>query len=203
MLAAGAGLPATMCHPAAFRCWPQVPYDPSLAYLFFGEEMLQLVRMWLRGWDVYAPICPVAFHLWSRAHRPTMLGDAGAAAGTGSSGSSSDSMGDAEAEGGAAPAVGAGVRQQQEGGAALRRRSQQRVLEALGAVAGLDGSNAGSTAQGAEPVPGRSLADFWRHCRVDFGAWVVGEQAKWGGLGPEAFQPSLKDILEGLAQLAA
>ena len=27
--------------------------------------------MWCAGWDIYAPPSAIAFHLWSRKHRPT------------------------------------------------------------------------------------------------------------------------------------
>ncbi|GAB4817949.1 hypothetical protein N2152v2_004995 [Parachlorella kessleri] len=63
----------------------EVPYDPSLGFLFFGEEMYQLVRMWRQGWDVFTPCCPVVFHLWSRAHRPTFQRDNLPAAGASAS----------------------------------------------------------------------------------------------------------------------
>ena len=33
----------------------QVPYSPRLPFLFFGEEMSMLVRMWTRGWDIFSP----------------------------------------------------------------------------------------------------------------------------------------------------
>ena len=33
----------------------QVAYDAHLPFLFFGEEMSMLVRMWTDGWDVMAP----------------------------------------------------------------------------------------------------------------------------------------------------
>jgi hypothetical protein len=48
-----------------------VPYDPHLPLLFFGEELLQLARMWTRGWRVFAPTNSVVFHLWSRDNRET------------------------------------------------------------------------------------------------------------------------------------
>lgn len=54
----------------------EVPYPGDLQGLFFGEEMLMLARMWCRGWDVFSPPTSVAFHLWSRAHRPTFQQDA-------------------------------------------------------------------------------------------------------------------------------
>lgn len=53
----------------------EVPYDPDLPFLFFGEEMSMLARMWTNGWDVMAPIQAVCFHLWSRAYRHTFQAD--------------------------------------------------------------------------------------------------------------------------------
>lgn len=47
----------------------QVPYCPHLPHLFFGEEQAMLLRMWTRGWDVYAPTQPLAFHQWERSAR--------------------------------------------------------------------------------------------------------------------------------------
>ncbi len=49
----------------------QAPYPRNLPGLFFGEELLQLQRLWCAGWDVFAPPAAIAFHLWSRKHRPT------------------------------------------------------------------------------------------------------------------------------------
>ena len=48
----------------------QVPYEP-LRFLFFGEELFQLARMYAAGWDVFAPPAAVVFHQWSRAGRHT------------------------------------------------------------------------------------------------------------------------------------
>lgn len=33
----------------------EVPYDPSLEFLFFGEEISMAARLWTAGWDFYAP----------------------------------------------------------------------------------------------------------------------------------------------------
>ena len=54
---------------------PQAPYPRDLPWLFFGEELLLQQRMWCAGWDVYTPPRPVAYHLWSRAGRPTFSCD--------------------------------------------------------------------------------------------------------------------------------
>jgi [Skp1-protein]-hydroxyproline N-acetylglucosaminyltransferase len=47
------------------------PYDPYTPFLFFGEEMDILARMWSRGWDVYAPSIPICFTNFDRSYRPT------------------------------------------------------------------------------------------------------------------------------------
>lgn len=66
---------------ARFCCVPsllshsQAPYRRDLPGLFFGEELLQLQRLWCAGWDVFTPPTAVAFHLWSRNHRPTQRPD--------------------------------------------------------------------------------------------------------------------------------
>lgn len=47
------------------------PYDPYTPFLFFGEEMDILARMWSRGWNVYAPSVPICFTNFDRSYRPT------------------------------------------------------------------------------------------------------------------------------------
>ncbi|GIL48603.1 hypothetical protein Vafri_5080, partial [Volvox africanus] len=47
----------------------EVPYCPYLPHLFFGEESYMLARMYTRGWDVFAPAVPLAFHQWERSAR--------------------------------------------------------------------------------------------------------------------------------------
>jgi [Skp1-protein]-hydroxyproline N-acetylglucosaminyltransferase len=49
----------------------EVPYDPTLHHLFFGEELSMAVRLFTHGYDMYAPPETVCYHLWSRSHRPT------------------------------------------------------------------------------------------------------------------------------------
>jgi len=48
----------------------EVPYDPHLPHLFFGEESSIAVRLWTKGWDFYAPGQNIIYHLWERDHRP-------------------------------------------------------------------------------------------------------------------------------------
>lgn len=47
----------------------EVPYDPHLEYVFFGEEISMSARLWTAGWDFFHPTCEIAYHLASRAHR--------------------------------------------------------------------------------------------------------------------------------------
>jgi len=70
---------AIPCHlyAAGFNFGPasmirDVPYDPKLDFLFFGEELSMAVRLYTHGYDLYAPPVSVLYHLWSRAHRPTL-----------------------------------------------------------------------------------------------------------------------------------
>jgi len=49
----------------------EVPYDPHLSYLFFGEESSMTVRLWTNGWDFFVPTVNIVYHLWSRSYRPT------------------------------------------------------------------------------------------------------------------------------------
>jgi len=47
------------------------PYDGRLHHLFFGEEASMAARLFVAGYDLYAPPESVCYHLWSREHRPT------------------------------------------------------------------------------------------------------------------------------------
>jgi [Skp1-protein]-hydroxyproline N-acetylglucosaminyltransferase len=48
----------------------EVPYDPTLNFLFFGEEMIMSARLWTNGWNFFAPTETIVYHLWSRDYRP-------------------------------------------------------------------------------------------------------------------------------------
>ena len=53
----------------------QVPYDPHLPFLFFGEETSMAARLYTNGWDFFAPTQAVVYHLWSREYRHTFTED--------------------------------------------------------------------------------------------------------------------------------
>jgi hypothetical protein len=50
----------------------EVPYDPNLSHLFFGEEISMASRMYTHGWNFYTPMDAVVYHLWDRSYRPTV-----------------------------------------------------------------------------------------------------------------------------------
>ena len=53
----------------------QVPYDPHLPFLFFGEETSMAARLYTNGWDFFAPTQAVVYHLWTREYRHTFTED--------------------------------------------------------------------------------------------------------------------------------
>jgi hypothetical protein len=53
----------------------EVPYDPHLPQLFFGEESSMAARLFTHGYNFFSPTQAVVFHLWSRAHRTTLSTD--------------------------------------------------------------------------------------------------------------------------------
>ncbi|OQR94205.1 hypothetical protein ACHHYP_01617 [Achlya hypogyna] len=53
------------------RVVTEVPYDPALSFVFFGEELSMAARLFTNGFDFFAPSEAVVYHLWSRGHRPS------------------------------------------------------------------------------------------------------------------------------------
>ena len=52
-----AGFSFSKCHAVK-----KTPYDPTLMYLFDGEEFAMFARLWTRGYDVYTPSHPIVVH---------------------------------------------------------------------------------------------------------------------------------------------
>jgi hypothetical protein len=48
----------------------EIPFDPSLDYLFMGEEILTSVRFYTYGWDVFTPKINVIYHEYTREDKP-------------------------------------------------------------------------------------------------------------------------------------
>lgn len=66
----GAGL---MVMPA--RALIDVPYDPHLNFLFFGEELLHSARLWTAGYNFYAPVQSFVTHHYGRGDKPKFWND--------------------------------------------------------------------------------------------------------------------------------
>ncbi|CAB1121489.1 unnamed protein product [Ectocarpus sp. CCAP 1310/34] len=47
-----------------------VPFDPYVPWVFMGEEILQSLRMWTWGYDIYSPTRNVLSHHYVRRHTP-------------------------------------------------------------------------------------------------------------------------------------
>ena len=57
------------------RAARDVPYDPSLPYLFQGEEILHSARLWTSGYDFYAPLENIVYHFYERKDHPKFWQD--------------------------------------------------------------------------------------------------------------------------------
>ena len=66
----GAGM---MCFPG--RALFEVPFDPYLAFLFFGEEITFSARLWTHGYNFYAPARPFCSHHYERGGKPKFWDD--------------------------------------------------------------------------------------------------------------------------------
>ena len=53
----------------------EMPFDPNLPYLFTGEEILQSVRFYTNGWDVFTPNQNIVYHEYTRADKPKIWTD--------------------------------------------------------------------------------------------------------------------------------
>lgn len=47
-----------------------VPFDPYVPWVFMGEEILESLRMWTWGYDIYSPTRNVLSHFYVRRHTP-------------------------------------------------------------------------------------------------------------------------------------
>lgn len=52
-----------------------VPFDPSLPYLFMGEESLLSIRAFTSGYDVYTPHQSIIYHRYLRSSEPSVYTD--------------------------------------------------------------------------------------------------------------------------------
>ncbi|KAJ3024778.1 UNVERIFIED_CONTAM: hypothetical protein HDU68_007790 [Siphonaria sp. JEL0065] len=52
-----------------------VPFDPTLDFIFVGEEILHSVRFWTSGYNIFTPRENIAFHQYTRANEPKIWTD--------------------------------------------------------------------------------------------------------------------------------
>lgn len=65
---------------AGMMCFPgkalyDVPYDPYLSFLFFGEEILFSARLWTAGYNLYTPVKNFCTHHYGREGKPKFWQD--------------------------------------------------------------------------------------------------------------------------------
>ncbi|KAJ3229597.1 hypothetical protein HDU81_005230 [Chytriomyces hyalinus] len=53
----------------------EVPFDPTLDYVFVGEEILHSVRMWTHGYNIFTPRENIIFHEYTREKKPKIWTD--------------------------------------------------------------------------------------------------------------------------------
>lgn len=54
---------------------PECGYTDEVDNLFFGEELLQMQKLWKQGYKLYSPNSTLIYHLWERQYRPTFTKD--------------------------------------------------------------------------------------------------------------------------------
>ena len=52
-----------------------VPYDPYLDFLFWGEELLHAARLWTSGYDLFSPGLAVCSHSYERSYAKNVFHD--------------------------------------------------------------------------------------------------------------------------------
>jgi hypothetical protein len=53
------------------RLIKEVPCDPNCPFIFVGEEMSMALRYYTHGWDLFAPVTNIVYHLLKRTYRKT------------------------------------------------------------------------------------------------------------------------------------
>jgi len=48
----------------------EIPFDPDLDYLFIGEELVQSIRFYTHGWDIFSPNVITLYHFYTREKDP-------------------------------------------------------------------------------------------------------------------------------------
>ena len=57
------------------RMVPDVPYDPHMDFLFWGEELLHAARLWTSGYDLFSPGLAICSHSYEREYAHNVFSD--------------------------------------------------------------------------------------------------------------------------------
>jgi len=60
---------------AKYQLLKDVPFDPNLDFLFWGEEIGHSIRMWTSGYNIYTPTENILFHEYGRKEKPRYWDD--------------------------------------------------------------------------------------------------------------------------------
>jgi len=176
----------SLFYAAGFVCGPMpaardVPYNPHLPYLFFGEEISMCARLYTHGYDLYAPSRSWIKHCWSRKYRSNFR----------------ENMEDNSDE-------------ERRRIVVEEERSRKRVRQLLGmeqhdSTAQQHSSTSATRSHDHEPSSTcasstssyglgsvRSLQDFYSFTGIDFARRSISSKAQWGGLDPHRFKPEVK-----------
>ena len=52
-----------------------VPYDPHMDFLFWGEELLHAMRLWTSGYDLFSPGLAICSHSYEREYAHNVFTD--------------------------------------------------------------------------------------------------------------------------------
>ena len=52
-----------------------VPYDPHMDFLFWGEEVLHAMRLWTSGYDIFSPGIAICSHSYEREYAKNVFSD--------------------------------------------------------------------------------------------------------------------------------
>jgi hypothetical protein len=195
----------------------EVPYDPEMQFVFFGEEATMAARMHTCGYTFFAPTCAVVFHLWDRSYRPSFreiegqlprrqAGEQRVLEQLRHTAADADADAAAAADA-AAPRAAADV-----DAAQLSHGGADAGAAAEGATPDGAAAAAGSSCSSGELRPRTSAVAMWgtartagsygELCGVDFARGVVlagcEEHARYGGQPPHAFVPDDSGDAEGL-----
>lgn len=175
------------------RAVTDVPYDPHLQNLFFGEESNMAARLYTHGYRFFAPTHNLVWHCWSREYRPSFREV--------TRGQPTQLRREHIARRRVMNLLNMplmdGAANTADGSAASPAAAAATSAEAAPAPAAVDDSADPSLSSDLmTPLPPytlgsvRTLQQFFEHTGVDFSTRTVSVRGKNGGLDPALFKPA-------------